>query len=209
MKTQSYGPSRQGGVVLIISLVLLVVMAILGATAMETGGVQLKMASANKQKQEAFELAEHTLAVIEQQIEDGVYGGADLGFQDCADGDATCFDELCTGGTCFDGEYTAGDDRIDCERDGATLTPIAVWEVDGNWSDANKHQTLSVSFAESDPKYIIEFLCYIERGDGTVFDTDPANVNNGSPYFRITTLAASEGGKSEVMLQSTYRLNGV
>ncbi len=209
MKTQSFGRSRHNGAVLVISLVLLVVMAVLGATAMETGGVQLKMASANKQKQEAFELAEHSLAIIEQQIEDGVYGGADLDFQDCADGTATCFDELCAGGLCFDGDYTAGNDRIECDRDGDTLTPVAVWEGDTNWDDANKHRTLAVPFAANDPKYMLEFLCYIERGDGSVFDDDPANVNNGSPYFRITVLAASEGGKSEVMLQSTYRLNGV
>lgn len=207
MNDISVGFARQRGAVLLVSLVLLVVMTLLGLSAMETSGTQMKMASVSKDRQEAFEYAEQTLSVVERQIESGLYDVDD--WMDCVSGSAGCFDDTCAGGLCFDGEYTVGDTEYDCDLDSTSDSPVNVWKVDTNWSSASKHLTLPVASAQSDPKYLLEFLCYVERGDTTVFDdSSPSAENSGSPYLRITARAISNSGKAEVMLQSTYRWNG-
>ncbi len=206
MNSTNCRQSRQQGAVLIISMVMLLIVTLLGLAAMETSGTQIKMSSVTRERQQALEIAEQVLVDVEEQIEGGVYGLGEL--QDCASGQSSCFDDTCAGGLCFDGAYTAGDDQIDCTVDSTTQDRGHVWSGDTNWASGAKHLTLSIPNVSTDPKYLVEFLCYIERGDGTSFSASAGEENNGAAYYRITARAVSNGGKAEVMLQSTYRLNG-
>ncbi len=206
MNEISVGFSRQRGAVLLVSMVLLVVMTLLGLSAMETSGTQMKMVSVSKDRQEAFEYAEQTLGLVEQQIEGGLYN--EDNWTDCVSGSAACFDDTCAGGLCFDGVNTAAMTDVECERDSTTDSPVSVWDVDANWSSATKHKTVAIAGATSNPKYILEFICFVNPGDGSSYPELPSDPDDGSPYFRITARAISDNGKAEVMLQSTYRWNG-
>jgi hypothetical protein len=64
-------------------------------------------------------------------------------------------------------------------------------------------QTSSIPF---EGKALVEFLCFVpEDPINTLFDSDPANVNNGIPLFRATVLVLDD--RSPVMLQSTFTEN--
>lgn len=198
--------SHQRGAVLLVSLVLLLVMTLLGISAMESSGTQMKMTSVTKDRQQAFEMAEQVLSVVERQIE-GRRFEDQTALRDCASGSNICFDDTCAGGLCFDGVNASGADMYLCVRDGATLNPVNIWDDDANWADANKHIEFDIPSANSNPKYMIEFLCYVDQS--AALPLDSGSPNDGAPYFRITARAVSDSGKSEVMLQSTYRWNGV
>lgn len=55
---QSYPPSRQQGVALVVSLVLLIVLTLLGLSAMDSTIIETRMASNNQERNYAFHAAE-------------------------------------------------------------------------------------------------------------------------------------------------------
>ena len=190
----------QKGAVLIFSLVILLVMTWLGISAMGSSKLDTKMASNNQCQLESFQAAETALVIAENKLQnDGIVLSQ---LQDCASGSSTCYEETCEGGLCFNGTYSAGDDQIDCTLDTSNPPPTKVWldTALNVFSSANKHMTANV---EGEADYVIEFLCYAARGDGTEFDA--LNPNNGLPLFRITSLAESKSGDCKTSLQSTYR----
>lgn len=200
MNNQLHTPRSQKGAVLIFSLVILLVMTWLGISAMSSTKLDMKMASNNQCQQESFQAAETALVVAENKLQsDGIVLSK---LQDCASGSSTCYEETCEGGLCFNGTYTAGDDQIDCTLDTTVPPPTKVWlDTTLNvFTTASKHMTANV---EGEAKYVIEFLCYTPRGDGTEFDA--LNPNNGLPLFRISSLAVSKSGNCKTSLQSTYR----
>lgn len=62
------GKSRQGGAVLIVSLILLVVMTLLGLSSMSTTSLQEKMAANSQEGTRAFQAAESGLAIGYNQL---------------------------------------------------------------------------------------------------------------------------------------------
>lgn len=200
----SIGNQSQSGAVLVVSLVILLVITLLGVGSLESTTLEMKMAVNNQNRQTAFQAAEAALTVAENDIEFSL-GYNDSMTQDCTSGDATCFDDSCEGGLCFNGSYSAGQNRWECALNNSSPPPQKVWRDStlDVWNTSSKNFTTSISGVAQDAKYIIEFLCFVERGDGTSFDA--SNPNNGAPLFRITSLAVSDDGSSEVMLQSTYR----
>ncbi len=201
MKMQAY--RHQEGAALIVTLVILLVMTLLGASSIDSSNLNLKIATSDKNRQLLFQAAEATLTIAEQIIEDQAPDDALL--QDCASGSANCFDDTCANGLCFNGSYSSGDDQYDCGLSSASPPPENFWRSStlNVWSDTNKHFTTTVNGMDENPKYIIEFLCFVERGDGSVFNA--GNPNNGAPLFRVTALAEGTNGRGRVMLQSTYR----
>jgi type IV pilus assembly protein PilX len=69
--TQSIGPSRQRGVVLAVGLVILVVMTLLGVTAMRSSTVEEIMAGNLKDRNIAFQGAEAALRAGEAALQSG------------------------------------------------------------------------------------------------------------------------------------------
>lgn len=191
----------QRGVTLIVALVILLVLTLLGVSAIDTSDINLKVATGDKNRQVVFQATEATLRIAEQEIES--IAPNDVMLQDCASGDDSCYDDTCAGGMCFNGTYVAGADQYDCALSDASPPATPVWRSPAPWNNANMHRTATVNEMDNEPKYIVEFLCFVERGDGSVFDS--SHPNNGAPLFRVTALAESDDGKGRVMLQSTYR----
>ncbi len=201
MNKTGFSYKHQRGAVLAVSLILLLVLTVLGVATMDTSGLELKMASNNRDRQMAFQAAEAALVSAELDIDAAVFNPND--YQAGCSG-ANCFTATCNNGLCFNGTYTAGNTQFQCAL-GAPADDLWLDTVLNVWNDPTKHLLPNpvVTGVTNQPRYIIEFICYTEKGDGTVFDG--TNPNGGAPLFRITALGFGEAGRGRVMLQSTYR----
>lgn len=197
----------QQGAVLVVCLVILLVMTLLGVSNMQSTAVQYKMAKNNQDRQVAFQVAETALTKVERLLQENGHDTDEL--QACSAGDASCYDSQCGGGKCFIGSYPSGGAISDC-----SLTPVI--SVDNYWSrsdldvwnDAAKHATVSIDSSTKfpDPKYIVEFLCYIDKDSDVATDCSTNPATDCAALYRITTLATSEDAKGRVMLQSTFKV---
>jgi hypothetical protein len=70
MNMQSNFARRQGGVALVVALILLVVMTLLGLSAMDSVMLETKMATNAQERAYAFQIAETVLAESEQLFDD-------------------------------------------------------------------------------------------------------------------------------------------
>jgi type IV pilus assembly protein PilX len=203
---QFYGVNHQTGAALLVSLVLLLVVTLLGVSTMDSSRLEFKMASNNQNRQEAFQAAEAALVIAETRIQqDGVL---DSQLRDCVSGTSTCYEDTCAGGLCFNGTFLASDTQYACALSSSNPPPEKFWRDStlDVFNTASKHLSVQVDGMESDVKYIVEFLCYVGKDDGSVFGSGSiAEQNNGAPLFRITALAESNTGRERVALQSTYR----
>ena len=189
---------KQQGVVLIVSLVILLVVTLLGAVAMQGTGLEFKMAQNTNERQRVFQATEAGLRRIEQNIQDTPYSESDLDSGTCASGTSTCFEDTCAGGLCFFGENTG--DQIDCN---SVTTPSTdpVWfdSALDVWNTNTKNQAVTIDTVNV--RAIIEFRCFVDTENGEV---DDGADGSGDPSYRITTLGTSASGRMQVMLQSTY-----
>lgn len=205
----------QRGSVLVVSLIILLVMTLLGVSAMDSSNMEQRMATAGKNRQLLFRAAETTLALGEQYLEDLAID--DNFLQDCPSGNTDCFDDACAGGLCFTGRFSSGETRYECEVPySGDPVPDPVWRdpVLDVWNNVNKHRAVDISAdidgLGEDPKYIIEFLCFVPKEDidgNPMPFNDGAGSDNGTPIFRVTALAADTDTNARVALQSTYRVD--
>jgi len=96
--------TNQKGAVLVVSLILLLVMTVLGVSNMKSSSLELRMASNNQSRQNAFQAAETALRIAEINLEAG--GQDDVSIRTCASGTSTCYEDQCEGGLCFTGTFT-------------------------------------------------------------------------------------------------------
>lgn len=205
-------PSAQQGVVLIVCLVLLALVTILGLSTMSGSGLELKMSSGFRDRAVAFEVAEETLRVAETWLDETNLQD-DNYYATCTGSD--CFTSDCTNGLCvfYDpaDPFETGIARVDC---GAKLDPPdnPVWKwtaASGEsdvWADnSGKHEvhTAAQPGVDFESRYIIEFMCYVDRVDGTPCTS--GNESACAPQFRVTALARGPSNSSAVILQSMYK----
>lgn len=199
--------SRQQGAVLLVSLIILLIMTLLGVSAMNSTRLEMKMATNDQSRQQAFQAAEAALVAAETDLQTNGVTKSQL--QDCAAGTSSCYESTCAGGLCFNGTYDAGADQYLCVLDTSNPPPVKPWRdaTLNVFSTSGKHKTVDVEGIDSPVNYIVEFLCYVDAdaSDGVDFGSDHPNA--GAPLFRITAVATSNDGKSQVALQSTYRYN--
>ena len=69
-------PRRQRGAALIVSLILLLVMTVVGVSAMRSSVMEVRMAGSVQQQEDALRDAERTLAMAEDQIDTWVSDGS-------------------------------------------------------------------------------------------------------------------------------------
>lgn len=202
---------RQSGTALIVSLIILAIVTLLGVTGMQSSNTELKLAASQRDRGVAFEAAEAALSIVEKNLADNP-PQRDRLYSTCSG--AGCYNENCSGGLCFDGEYLVSHREFECQvADYANKSRrVNFWSDAGLkvWTTAGRHQTVAIDNLKTDVKYIVEFLCYVDRDKDTTFDpTNEQTWNNGAPLFRITALAKGNGGRASVALQSTYKvLNG-
>lgn len=97
-------PARQHGIALVIALVFLLLLTIIGVTAMNTTTMQERMAGNARDRNAAFQVTEATLRVAEEEIRDGANTaqshvhdegeGPDWQNLDCGSSDVTTADSV-------------------------------------------------------------------------------------------------------------------
>ncbi|MDT8399013.1 MAG: PilX N-terminal domain-containing pilus assembly protein [Pseudomonadales bacterium] len=183
----------QQGALLILTLVILLVISLLGMATMDTTGLEMKMASNNRDQQQAFEAAEYTLSWVENQISQTVYSNESLSDSSCG---STCFEPTCSNGYCFDGSNPL--DWANCQLNSPAQE---VYEEEALWQDGSgRHRTLVVPATGITAKYIIEFRCYTGLDSAT-----PMSVTNFAQLYRITAFATGAADRGRVMLRSTTK----
>jgi type IV pilus assembly protein PilX len=178
---------QQSGIVLVIGLIMLLLMTLLGVTAMQVTGLEEKMAGNTRNHNVAFQAAESALRIAESYIDsEGVSDFNPLmlsngPFQNTAT-------PLCVGGL--------------CGRDADLNKP----PVSSNFSivssgDASTAETSIPNISSNKPEFIIELI----RVEPSV---DSSRI---WATFRVTTRAWGEGANptSYVQLQTTYRLHAL
>jgi type IV pilus assembly protein PilX len=130
----TFNSNRQSGVVLIVALIMLLLLTIIGSTALRVTGLEEKMAGNSKDKNVAFQAAEAALRDAENDI---TSSGRISGL--------TNMDNVCTNGLCYTGSVIK---RI--EDDTAKIANAVVY---GTYTSA---PSLSVIPASQQPRYLIE-----------------------------------------------------
>ncbi|MEH6558758.1 MAG: PilX N-terminal domain-containing pilus assembly protein [Oceanicoccus sp.] len=192
---------KQRGVVLIVCLVILAVVTLLGVSAIESSGMEMKMVTNTQERQLAFNAAETTLRQAERSIETVGYSRIELQ-SGCAG--SSCFNNTCANGLCFVGQWLGSDPQNQCLRYTTVNPPtVQVWEDPALdvWETASRHGTVAIDGNGNDGRFIIEFLCFIEPPG----ITGAVAGDVGDVHYRITAMGTSNSGRSEVVLQSTYR----
>ena len=213
----------QNGSTLIVSLVLLLIVTTIGLASMQSTSLELKIASTTKERNTAYAAAEAALTQAEKALKlrdididrSRFYTTCSGASCSSACSGSGCFTPECDNGLCFAGNYNASmTDEIDCEVHpsgfASSVAPVEFWKNDLNWTDDSRHIQVDVPGLNTPAKYIVEFMCFADSGRGGTSNKMKSSndqlVNNslGEPIFRITSLAQSDTGKADVMLQSLY-----
>ena len=177
---------RQGGVVLFMSLIMLLIITVLGLSSVQTTSMQERMARNSRDANLAFQAAESAIKDAETIVEDF----ASLAAFDDADANQNGL------------YYEAAFDEVNNWRsieDGGLVD----WESpDGDYLTADT----SISNVAAQPKYIVEHVKTV------VSDEDRLNLDNvgqdtGSgraQIFRVTVYGTGGTETAHVMIQSTY-----
>ncbi len=204
-----HSPRRERGAVLLVSLVILTVLTILGMSAIDSSGLQTRMANNQKERVLAMQAAEAALREAEVFIESGGIPTEDLATlpKSCAD-TGVCFEgsgaltpASCTSVPPLDtpgvGNPGSNLDHLPQELR-ADVDPLGVYDP----AKGEKRQEVplgalggEIAFAS----YIIKFNCYVPGTPGDLVTVDPHQL------YVITAYAETKSGRGRVMLKSTYK----
>jgi type IV pilus assembly protein PilX len=172
------GMTRNRGMALFISLVLLLVLTIIGVSAVQTSSLETRMARNEHDVLLAFQAAESALRDAEGFLET-----------------VTAINGFTAGGTngLWNlpplGEPNRWDDADIWTGNGSVEAPSSVGTV-----------------VAADPRYFIEHIASIEREENAYQIDDPYSVTatDRIEIFRITALGVGGTANARVMLQTTY-----
>lgn len=172
-------PSERG-VTLVIALILLMVISMLGLSAMRGTTLEEKMASNAQDQGLAFQAAEAALRAA---------------IDDLSTAEATGFSDVCANGYCTAAE---GDDTDGRWEDGVLNV----------WGNAGKHQSLS-GFGDGEvatqPKFIIEKLEYsVSVGSPSLVVGYGGAVGSTQNYYRLTARGTGASDTAVAMVQTLY-----
>ena len=207
-------PQQAKGSILIISLILLLVITAIGASAISSTGLNEKMASNYKDHGLAFQAAEAALAAGEQRAVavSGVINAQGLAaipeFFDCVG--TNCFTADCLDGLCFTGNYPptvpANAAAGVCDRSNPANN---LWEDSTTWNTSTRYSEHPVTLQgiAQQPRYIIEFMCYSLANSNLVPTSSAPNYTSEWSFtYRISALGIGRSDKSKTMLQSTFKV---
>jgi len=191
----------QKGSVLIVSLVFLLLLTIVGISAMNMTSLEEKMAGNFRDHDLAFQSAEAALLDAEEFVENSF--DITQAYTDPAPSGSGFYSSDCTNGLCFHGSFENSSTPVaDC-----TAGTVKEWEDAALWNNPSKTRALSdqITGTVENARYIIEFRCFMPR-DSSNPNPDPDVFAQWSPAFRITAVASGSSTDSTVVLQSTYKL---
>ena len=173
-------PSRNTGVALFISLVLLLVLTILGVSVVQTTSLEIRMARNEHDTLLAFEAAESALRDAEVAIE--------------ATTSTFAYNDGGAGGL----------------WDIPDLTDGNRWEDTAVWSDGRTivaPTAVSAVATQAQPRYMIEHVASVQRDENAYQQDNEYNTAGSADsveVFRVTALGFGGSQNSRVMLQTTY-----
>lgn len=177
MNRYEHNLSRQTGVALFISLVLLLVLTIIGVSAVQTTSLEERMARNSRDRLMAFQAAESALRDAETFIETVVTTAS---FSD----------------TGTNGLWTI-----------APFATTARWEQPGIWAGGLSVVAPSaVQGVASQPRYLIEHVATLIREENAYQIDDPytGSASDRIEIFRVTARGVGGTQNARVLLQSTY-----
>lgn len=174
-----YRPQRQQGMALVMALVFLLLLTMLGVTALSTSSLEEKMAGNSKDRGVAFQAAESALLHAEYWL--------------LAQGNLPIFDPA----VLTDGLHMPS----------TTATPV--WNDTGTsntWTQSDYMTLTGLSKVDSQPKVIIENLGLVrEPGDSVILGgAGKYGTQGGTNAFRITARGVGGTGFASAMVQSVY-----
>jgi type IV pilus assembly protein PilX len=167
---------KQHGAVLLVSLVILLVLTIIGVSAMRNTVLEEKMVSNMRDKSLSFEAAEATLRAAEKYIKDNVVS-------------TNAFD---TDGS--DGLY---------DKSNMKLWKTLNWDANDSIENSSFDSTYHVA---NPPRFIIQHIASItSSSNGLNLGNYGQNTGAGTnEIFLITARATGGSGSAPVILQTTY-----
>lgn len=167
---------KQSGSVLLISLVMLLILTLVGLSAMRNTAIEEKMAGNMRDKGLSFQAAEATLRAAEKYIEDNVVS-------------TQAFD---TDGS--DGLY---------DKSNMNVWKTLSWDVNDSIEYSDFDSTYQI--AES-PRFIIQHIASIATDPNTLnLGNYGQNTGAGTiEMFLITARATGGSGNAPIFLQTTY-----
>lgn len=205
--------SRNSGNVLFVSLILLLVITVIGISSISGSGLNEKMASNYSDHNLAFQAAEAALLAGEKRARDisGILKGAGLNgtppYFSCTS--TNCFTSTCLNGLCFNGTYPptgGGSGAGICTKTNPTTE---LWLTTATWTTAGRYaeHPVAITGLAAQPKYIVEFMCYVRADPNTPATTSAPNYGTDWAFmYRITALGVGQTTASKAMIQSTYKV---
>jgi type IV pilus assembly protein PilX len=171
---------KQKGAVLVIGLLLLLILTIIGVTAMQMSRVQERMAGNTRDLNLAFQASEAALRNGENMIFNQAYRP-----------------ETCTTSPCNFWESGA---MVGVENEPASWwhSYAIEYEEDGDHSSV----TESLGELAEDPEFVVEWLGNV-RGAGDSLTTGHG-MPEGRDFYRVTARSSGGSGAANTVLQTTY-----
>ena len=180
--------NKQAGAALAVSLIILLVMTIIGLQGISSTTLEERMSRNYRDSQLSFQAAEAALRDGEALVENTLFNMAS-------------YSSACANGLCFNSSGGGG-----CPAS----TPITPpWTDFANvWNNTANHKAYSgtVPGVFAQPKYIIEFWCYVPADPSApVPSSTPGTTSEWAEMYRVTALGFGASDNSRTMLQSTYK----
>ncbi|MDP6374240.1 MAG: PilX N-terminal domain-containing pilus assembly protein [Pseudomonadales bacterium] len=170
---------KEGGVVLFISLVLLLVLTIAGVSAVQTTSLEERMARNSHDTLIAFQAAESALREGERYLEDNV-----------------------TSTALFMGKVGAGG-----LWDKPAFGDPKRWEIADVWNGGGSSVEVETAIGgvAEQPRYIIEWIATVQReGNPYLLEESTSGILDRVEVFRVTARGVGGSPTARVLLQSTF-----
>ncbi len=179
--------AEQRGAALVVSLIILLVMTVIGVSAMKTTVLEEKMAANTRQRQIAFQAAEAALRDAEGWIQNNISSIADL--------------------SNFDGNTSNLYSQAISVEGGiyAKATPAFDTTNPSDWLSNGETISTSLSSVSVQPRYIIE---YLGRAGEPALEISTTQPDSRPHAFQITAIGWGQGSNpsAHYIVRSYYQL---
>lgn len=179
--------ARQGGAVLIVGLIMVLLMTIIGLAAVRGSNLQETMAGNMRERNVAFQVAEAGLRVGEERVEESALNASD-----------------------FEGNIAGFYMDLGVPANNDFDAPLRQWDGD-EWKARAIETDLELDDSVQErPLYLVERVVVLAQDaaekEGSGIDLgslDETGVEED--YYRVTARGESASGTSQAVVQSTYR----
>jgi len=183
---------RQRGAALIIGLIFLVILTLVGVTAMQTTTLEEHIAGNNRDRNVAFQAAEVVLRDGERDIVCSNAAGTGACTRTVPISGLSGFDNNCTSGLCYSGR-TDGLFRASASDPWKPAWQAFSMTVAPSVPYGNYTKAVAINSLASPPRYLIEG-----------FRKWPPGSSSWRYYYRITALAVGANNNTQVNLQEVF-----